>query len=99
MDLKDALIILVQDHLEEQLNDPQLLSLAETIALLGNGRGADVHEGMRPEEIAAVIIEELMDMGMLEQAEKYFEELEEADLKEEMSLYSIMVDLGAVDWK
>ena len=99
MDLKDALIILVQDHLEEQLNDPQLLSLAETVALLGNGRGADVHEGMRPEEIAAVIIEELMDMGMLEQAEKYFEELEEADLKEEMSLYSIMVDLGAVDWK
>jgi hypothetical protein len=36
---------------------------------------------------------------MLEQAEKYFEKLDEADLPEEMSLYSIMVDLGAVDWK
>jgi hypothetical protein len=99
MNLKDALIILVQDHLEEQLNDPQMLTLAETIALLGNGRSANVHEGMRPEEAVAEIIEDLTDMGMLEQAKKYFEKLDEAALTEEMSLYSIMVDLGAVDWK
>jgi hypothetical protein len=98
MELKDALFILIQDHLEEQLNDPQMLTLAETIALLGNGRGANLHEGMGPEEATYEIIGELQDMGMLEQAQKYFEKLDETVLREEMSLYSIMVDLGAVDW-
>jgi hypothetical protein len=99
MELKQALAILVRDHLEEQLNDPQMLPLAETIALLGNGRGVNVQEGMRPEEVAEEIIEEFMDMGMLEQAKKYFEKLAETDLAEGMSLYAVMVDLGAVDWK
>jgi hypothetical protein len=99
MDLKDALVILVRDHLEEQQNDLQMLTLVETIGLLGNGRGANVREGMHPEEVATEIIEELMDMGMLEQAEKYFEKLDGAALTGKMTLYSIMVDLGAVDWK
>jgi hypothetical protein len=98
MELKDALFILIQDHLEEQLNDPQMLTLAETIALLGNGRGADVHEGMGAEEATAEIIKELQDMGMLEQAQKYFAKLDDTVLREEMSLYSVMVDFGAVDW-
>ncbi len=99
MDLTKALAKLVQDHIEEQKNDPQMLTLTETIALLGGSRSGNVHDGMWPEDVAQTILLDLIDLGMLEQAKEYFAKLDEAELLEETSLYGIMVDLGAVEWE
>ncbi len=99
MDLKKALEILVTDHLEQQNEDPQMLSLAETIGMLGGSRCGDIHEGMFPGDVAKCILADLAEMGKLEQAKKYVEKIDEKKISDETSLYEIMVDLGEVDWK
>ena len=98
MDLKKGLEILVVEHLEEQMKDPQTLGLAETIEMLGGSRCGDIHEGMLPGDVAKCIMADLADLGLLEQVKRHFEELEEDRLLEETSLYEIMADLGEVDW-
>lgn len=99
MDLIKGLGILVQDHIEEQNNDPQMMNLSETIGMLGGSRCGEIHEGMLPEDVAKCIMADIADMGLLEKAKMYFEELDEKKLTEETSLYEVMADLGEVDWK
>ncbi len=99
MDLTKALEILVEDHIEEKNKDPQILDLSETIGMLGGSRCGEIHVGMLPEDVAKCIKADLVDLGLLEKAKKYFEMLDEGNLKEETSLYEVMADLGEVDWK
>jgi hypothetical protein len=99
MDMKNALMLLVQDHLEEQKTDPQMLRLSEIITMLNGSPGAELHEEMWPEDVVLLILTRLEERGILDQAKSYFEKLDERTLLEETSLYGIMVDLGATDWK
>ncbi len=99
MDLIKALEILVEDHLEEQKVDPQILPLSETVEMLGGSRCGEIHEGMLPTDVAKCIMADMADLGMLEEAKRYFGTLNETTLVEETSLYEVMADLGEVDWK
>jgi hypothetical protein len=99
MDMKKALMMLVQDHLEEQKTDPQMLRLSEIITMLNGNPGGDVQEEMWPEDVVLLILTRFGERGILDQATSYFEKLDERTLLEETSLYGIMVDLGATDWK
>ncbi len=99
MDLKKGLEMLVEDHLEEQMKDPQMLTLSETVAMLGGSGCGKVHQGMLPGDVAKCIMADMADLGILERAKKYFEKLDEQNLVEETSLYEIMADLGEIDWK
>jgi hypothetical protein len=98
VDLTTALEILVKDHIEDQMKDPQMLTLSETVAMLGGCRCGELHEGMLPEDVAKCIMADMADMGKLEEAKEYFQDMEEECLLEETSLYEVMADLGEVDW-
>lgn len=98
MDLTKALLILVNDHIEEQKKDPQMLSLAETVGMLGGCNCGEIHEGMLPEDVAKCIMAEMAEMGMLERARSYFSKMTADSLLEETSLYEVMADLGEIDW-
>lgn len=99
MDLKTALELLVEDHLEEQRKDPQVLTLCETVEMLGGSRCGDIHEGMLPGDVAACIMTYMDDLGILDRAKIYFQKFDEKSIVEETSLYETMADLGEVDWK
>ncbi len=99
MDLTKALEILVEDHMEEQMKDPQVLPLSEMVEMLGGSRCGELHEGMLPGDIAKCIMADMVDLGILERAKKYFENMTEENLTEETTLYEVMSDLGEVDWK
>jgi energy-converting hydrogenase A subunit M len=98
VDLTKALEILVKDHIEEQMKHPQMLTLSETVGMLGGCRCGELHEGMLPEDVAKCIMADMADMGKLEEAKIYFQKLDEDGLLEETSLYEVMADLGEVDW-
>ncbi len=99
MDLTTALEILVRDHIEEKNKDPQIMDLSDTIGMLGGSRCGEIHEGMVPEDVAKCIKGDMADLGLLEKAKRYFENLDEKNLTEETCLYEVMADLGEVNWK
>ncbi len=99
MDLKKGLLLLVQDHLDEQERDPQMLRLSEITALLDGNSAGGVHDEILPEYVVRLIMTRLKELGVLEQAESCLQKLEENTILEETSLYGIMADLGILDWE
>ncbi len=99
MDLTKALEILVEDHMEEQMKDPQILPLPELVEMLGGSLCGELHEGMLPGDIAKCIMADMADLGLLERAKEYFENVEEENLTTQKTLYEVMTALGEVDWK
>lgn len=99
MDIVKVLEILVADHIEGQMTDPQMLPLPETVAMLGGSSCGNIHERMLPCDVAKCIVADMAEMGILDQVREYFQNLDRENLLEETSLYEVMADLGEVDWK